>query len=243
MQRLSAEKAPLVSVIIPVHNCERYLAEAIESVLVQTYRSTEIIVVDDGSTDGSADVAKRFAVSRYCYQPNAGTGAARNRGIELSSGSFLAFLDADDLWVEDKLSRQMAVFDADTGVEAVFGHVKQFYSPGLGEGIKQQIRYHAEIMPGYLPTAMLIRRDTFVRVGFFENWVVGQSVSWYMRASELGLRMVMLPDVVFMRRLHETNKGITKRQFMNQRVRILKAALDRRRTMGLLGDNYPGGNK
>src|ERR1700758_706720 len=98
----------LISVIIPVYNAEKYLAEAIESVLAQTYRPIEVIVVDDGSTDSSADIAKRFASVRYCFQSHSGLGATRNRGIDLSQGKFLAFLDADDLWVEDKLTHQMA---------------------------------------------------------------------------------------------------------------------------------------
>lgn len=222
---------PLVSVIIPVYNCERYLAEAIESVLAQTYHPIEIIVVDDGSTDGSANVAKRFAPSlRYCFQPNSGTGAARNRGIDLAQGSFFGFLDADDVWMKDKLTLQMAAFDANPDIDIVFGHVKQFHSPELGESIRKRIHCSSEIMPAHLSSAMLIKRDAFFRVGLFEtNWQVGQDMNWYLRATELGLRMIMLPDCVYMRRLHETNKGITHRQFIKQRIQILKASLDRRR--------------
>ena len=102
---------PLVSAIIPVYNCERYLAEAIESVLAQTYRPIGIIVVDDGSTDGSADVAKSFTDPqvRYFYQPNSGQGAARNQGTNLARGSFFTFLDADDLWTDNKLELQLAL--------------------------------------------------------------------------------------------------------------------------------------
>ncbi len=93
---------PLVSVGIPVYNCERFLAEAIESVLAQTYRHVEVIVVDDGSVDHSADIAGNFGPRvRYCYQKNSGIGAARNRGLALASGELLAFLDADDCWVKD----------------------------------------------------------------------------------------------------------------------------------------------
>src|SRR5436305_1029668 len=90
---------PMISVIIPVYNGERYLGEAIESVLAQSYHWLEIILVDDGSTDGSATVAKQFSPAvQVVRQPNLGAGAARNRGIALAQGEFLAFLDADDLW-------------------------------------------------------------------------------------------------------------------------------------------------
>lgn len=229
------ENRPLISVIIPVYNCERYLAEAVESVLAQTYRPIEVIVVDDGSTDGSADIAKRFGSSvRYTLQPHSGAGAARNRGIAVARGSFLAFLDSDDLWVEDKLTRQMAAFERHPDVDIVSGHVRQFHSPELSEHIMEKIRCPDALIPGYVVGAMLIKRDAFSRVGPFEtNWQVGEVMSWYLRATELELRIMMLPVCVYMRRLHENNKGITKRQFITQRVQILKASLDRRRKMGL----------
>ncbi len=97
----------LVSVIIPVYNYDRYLGEAIESALGQTYQHLEVIVVDDGSTDQSGEVARSFAGRgvRYCHQVHAGIGPARNRGVELAQGEFLAFLDADDRWPLEKLER------------------------------------------------------------------------------------------------------------------------------------------
>src|SRR5919205_4589183 len=103
--------SPPIIVIIPVYNGESYVAEAIESILDQTYRPAEVIVVDDGSTDNTAEVVKRFGdVVQYHHQPNRGAGAARNRGVELSHGEFLAFLDADDLWHKDKLAHQIQAF-------------------------------------------------------------------------------------------------------------------------------------
>ena len=99
-----------ISVVIPVYNCERYLGMAIRSALTQTEPPGEILVVDDGSTDGSAAVARGFGAPVHCLsQPHAGLSAALNRGIERAHGTFLAFLDADDLWMETKLARQ---FDA-----------------------------------------------------------------------------------------------------------------------------------
>ena len=115
-----------ISVIIPVYNCDRYLAQAIESVLAQTYQPMEIIVVDDGSTDNSGAVAKNFGSSvRYYFHDNSGLGATRNRGIELAQGNFLAFIDADDLWVENKLSHQIAAFETNPQLDIVFGLAQQ----------------------------------------------------------------------------------------------------------------------
>jgi glycosyltransferase involved in cell wall biosynthesis len=225
------DKDPLVSVIIPVYNGERYLAEAIESVLTQPYRPIEVMVVDDGSTDGSAEVVKRYAPTvQYVFQSHSGAGAARNQGINLAQGDFLAFLDADDLWVKDKLTRQMTVFCDDRSLDIVFGQVQQFRSPDLDDQLKRRILGDGEVMPGYHPGTMLIRRDAFFRVGPFQtHWRVGEFIDWYLRAMEQGLKAFLLPEVVMKRRLHADNLGTRERKLQIDYVRILKASLDRRR--------------
>jgi glycosyltransferase involved in cell wall biosynthesis len=222
---------PLISVIIPAYNAERYLGESIASVLAQTPRPHEIIVIDDGSTDGTANVAQSFlSLIRYKWQPNGGAGAARNRGVELACGNFLAFLDADDLWTEDKLARQLAVFEKDPALEMVFGHVQQFYSPELGKEIKRRIKLPAETMRGFHPGAMLIKREAFFRVGLFKTDLqLGEFVDWYARAMELGLKSFMLPKVVMKRRIHQANQGIYQRDARKDYLKIVKASLDRRR--------------
>jgi glycosyltransferase involved in cell wall biosynthesis len=233
-----------VSVIIPVYNGERYLAETIESVLAQTYQPLEVIVVDDGSTDDSARVAQSFgpAVS-YTYQQNLGTAAALNRGVELASGDYFAFLGADDLWTEDRAQLQMEAFTTHPEVDIVSGHVRQFISPELDDSVKGRIQFSPELIPGHVVPAMLIRREVYFRVGQFEtSWVVGAEMSWYLRAKEMGLNLMILPDLVLLRRIHESNKGITKRQFITQRAQILKASLDRRRRIKTDDDEFSNHN-
>jgi len=222
---------PCISVIIPVYNGESYLTETINSVLVQTYPLHEVILVDDGSTDGSARIAKSFGSAiQYYHQPNRGTAAAFNHGIERARGDYFAFLGADDLWTEDKNELQMAGFRDNPHADIVTGHVKQFYSPEMSETDMKRIRCTDKLVPGHVIPAMLIAREAFFRVGFFETqWVVGAEMSWYLRAMEAGLTMITLPDLVLLRRLHKQNKGITQRNLINQRVHILKAALDRQR--------------
>lgn len=220
-----------VSVVLPVCNGERYVGEAIESVLRQTRPPDEVVVVDDGSTDGSLAVVERYAPRvRHVVQPNAGVGAARNRGVELARGRFLAFLDHDDLWVEDKLDRQLEALGADPSLEAVFGLVEQFVSPDLGAAERARLHCPPAPGPGYAAGAMLIRRAAFDRVGPFEtHWRVGEFLSWYLRAHEAGLRSSVLPGVVMRRRLHRSNHGIAHRGERADYARILAESLRRRR--------------
>lgn len=220
---------PLVSVVIPVHNGERYLGEAIESILAQTYRPLELVIVDDGSTDNTAAVCRRFTGIRYIYQPHAGAAAARNRGVDAACGALLSFLDADDLWAPEKLPRQIAALDTDPRLDMVLGHVQQFHSPELDAPAKARIAGDGAVLAGHVGT-LLIRRAPFLRVGpFATEWRVGEFIDWFARAAELGLIHVTIPDVTLLRRLHTRNMMVRERQSTVDYVRILKAALDRRR--------------
>ena len=157
---------PLVSVMIGAYNAAPYLGEAIESALGQDYEPIELIVVDDGSTDGTADVARSFAQTKLIQQENGGNGAARNRAVENASGELYAFLDADDRFTPGKLRLQKGALDADPGLDMVFGHVREFFSPELDEETRASLRPPAaEPMPWTAPNLMLVRRESFQRVG------------------------------------------------------------------------------
>ncbi len=229
---MTEQNSPLVSTIITVYNGKNYLSEAIQSVINQDYPHIDITIIDDGSTDGSREVAQQFGTPvQYYYQNNTGIAAAKNHGIELSKGDFLAFLDADDLWTKNKVQQQMKVFNEDPTLDIVFSHVKQFHSSELSVEEKQKIWCSDELMPGISAGTMLIKRESFFKVGLFDSqWRRGIFVNWYMRASEIGLRTHMLPDMHMWRRLHRTNHGIVNHDKSSDYVRMLKASLDRRRS-------------
>lgn len=222
--------APLISVIVPVHNGERYLAEAVDSVLAQTYQPLDLIVVDDGSTDGTPDVlSARASEVRAVRQPQAGSAAAVNRGVEIARGSLLAFLDADDLWTPDKLERQIEVM-ATEGPALVFGYVRQFHSPELSERERATIVCPVKPGPGISRGTMLVPREVFDLVGPFDcTWRVGEFLDWYARAVELGVHTAMLEHVVMRRRLHAACSSARAAGERRDYALILAAALRRRR--------------
>jgi len=222
---------PLVSVMIGAYNAAPYLGEAIQSVLEQDYAPVELIVVDDGSTDGTADVAGRFRQVKLIRQENGGNGAARNRAVENASGQLFAFLDADDRFTPGKLSLQKALLDADPELDMVFGHVREFLSPELDEDTRAKLRPPApNPMPWTAPNLMLIRRESFERVGPFTTAVrVGVTVDWFARAAEAGLRYSIPPDVVLERRIHTQNNGLRERASRSQYLEVIRQAMERRR--------------
>jgi glycosyltransferase involved in cell wall biosynthesis len=222
---------PLVSVMIGAYNAAPYLGEAIESALGQDYEPLELIVVDDGSTDGTADVARSFPGVQVISQENGGNGAARNTAIAAASGDLYAFLDADDRFTPGKLSLQKAALDADASLDMVFGHVREFLSPELDEEVRARLRPPApEPMPWTAPNLMLIRREAFERVGLFTTSVrVGVTVDWFARADEAGLRYTILPDIVLERRLHTQNNGLRESASRSQYLEVIREAMVRRR--------------
>jgi glycosyltransferase involved in cell wall biosynthesis len=196
-----------VSVIIPVRNGATYVAEAIQSCIDQTRAVQEIVVVDDGSADATADVVARFGDRvTLLRQQWTGVGPAMNRGIGQSSGEFLAFLDHDDLWVPEKISHQLQEFQARPTLEAVFGQVEQFITPELESRLRDRIRVPDGPQAAAQTSAMLLRRTAWHRIGPFDGeknaWAFQ---SWYVRALTKSLQMSMMPIVVSRRRIHASN--------------------------------------
>jgi glycosyltransferase involved in cell wall biosynthesis len=215
-----------------VFNGELYLAEALDSIFVQTYRPLEVIVVDDGSTDATAKVAARYGECiTYIWQTNAGPAAARNRGIDAAAGPFIAFLDADDLWHEEKLARQMARFEVQTELEMCLSYVQNFWPPEYREE-KERLGNHRFVQPmrAYSLVAMLVRRDVFDAVGPFDPSLrMGEDNDWFMRAVEARTVIEHIPDVLSYRRMHESNMSRDRALMFDLLPRIIKASLNRRR--------------
>lgn len=168
---------PKVSVIIPVYNCEKYIREAVESVLAQTYKDFELIVVDDGSTDDSGRIVREEfgQVARYYYQPNGGAAKARNAGVKESRGQYIAFLDADDIWAPEKLAVQVPILDGKAEIGLVHSNLEWIDSFGkhvkIWETSQCNDGYARQFLKGHVisPDTSLIRREIFVTAGGFDE--------------------------------------------------------------------------
>jgi glycosyltransferase involved in cell wall biosynthesis len=163
---LAVDSKPLVSVIVPFWNAERFIEEAIESVFAQTYDNWELLLVDDGSVDGSTDIALRYAQRqpervRYLEHPghqNRGVGAARNLGIRNAEGEYIAFLDADDVWLPHKLEQQLEVLVSHPEAAMVYGPEQVWYSwTGDAEDFRRDrvITFDGPVNTLYRPPTLL----------------------------------------------------------------------------------------
>ncbi|MCL4551930.1 MAG: glycosyltransferase [Candidatus Marsarchaeota archaeon] len=182
---------PRVSVIIPAYNCQRFIEETIESVFSQTYSDYEIIVVDDGSSDNTKDILQRYSDRvTYVYQENGGVSAARNRALALSRGEFIAFLDHDDLWIPEKLERQVSVLDSSPSAGLVYSDC--YYIDANGSIIGKYTDY-IEAFRGnvfrqlficdFIPfLTVLARRSAIDAVGYFKvGWAIAEDYDLLLR--------------------------------------------------------------
>jgi glycosyltransferase involved in cell wall biosynthesis len=219
-------KSPTVGVVIPVRDGERWLGEALESVLTQTHPPDDVVVVDDGSSDRSAALAGSYgAAVRVLRQEPQGLGTARNHGLDHVRGELVTLVDADDLLTARSLEWRVAVLRARPEIDLVFGHQRRFARIAGGRPVALD-----EPRAACSPSAMLVRRAAFHRVGPFLVGVrVSDALDWLLRAREQGLCEWVVPEHVLWRRVHATNLSRSLNAHSHELAQALKASLDRRR--------------
>jgi glycosyltransferase involved in cell wall biosynthesis len=225
---------PRVSAVIPTYNYARYVADAVESALAQCLPGLEVVVVDDGSTDATADVLRRFGGRiRYVRQENRGLSAARNTGIRVARGRYLAFLDSDDLWLPGKLSEQAAWLDAEPEVGLVYGEAlivdeRSTEEPTLHShwaphpsGWVWPALVRQNVVPS--PTPM-VRREVFERVGPFDETLTAcEDWDMWIRVSRV-CPFAYVDRVVAKYRRHHANMSLDYERMMANGLRVLEKA-------------------
>jgi glycosyltransferase involved in cell wall biosynthesis len=197
-----------VSCLVPACNAEPFLGQALESIFAQTHPPFEVIVVDDGSTDGTAAVA-RAAGATVIRQENRGYLAARDRALAHACGEYVAFLDADDYWAPGKTARQIAILQHDPTIDLCVTHYQNFWDDNAAHDA-ERYRDHplARPLAGYIVPTLVARRSAFDRFGTFSSGGNSSDTAWFARAVSLGARIETLADVLLHRRLHGGNLSI-----------------------------------
>ena len=229
-----------VSVIMPAYNSAAFIPDAVESIRRQAYPRLELIIVDDGSTDSTADVAKSLTGLdvRYVYQPNGGPARARNHGLRLARGDVIALLDADDLWPPDRLRCQLRYLERDPLTDVVLGRFQCVRGVPRADG-GSDLQILSLALVNLLVGAALYRRRVFDRVGGFDEAMrYGEDWDWFMRAREQGVPIGVHDDVTLLYRRHQGN--ITRgRDVKELALTVLKKSLDRRRQQHGAGHSLP----
>ncbi|MER3447557.1 MAG: hypothetical protein C4291_12305 [Candidatus Dadabacteria bacterium] len=226
---VDSSKKPLVSVIIPVLNGERFINEAVENVLSQNYPALELIIVDDGSTDKTEEIILQLPCDiRYFKQENGGPASARNRGIKDASGEFIAFLDVDDLWPDNNLNFLIGELLCDPEIEVIHGYA-QLMKMNPQNNKYEYIGNPKESFRYYIG-AGVYRKSVFTKVGLFDNTLIfGEDHDWFNRAKELNIKIKRIEDVTLLVRRHGQNMTRGKNIIELNTLRVFKMALDRKR--------------
>lgn len=215
-----------LSVIVPARNAETFIGSALRSIARQSVKVDEVIAIDDGSSDATSSVIDGFEAPfpvRLLRTEGIGAAAARNRGVEASVGSHLAFLDADDLWLPHKLAAQIAALGLASGSVIVFGHCREFSWPAGAFPIRRE-RMQAPSL-----SSMLIAKADFERVGpFREDLKIGELLEWLGRPQAVSMERHFPEDAAFLRRVHANN---STRDIVERRQHYLDLFRSRRRQM------------
>lgn len=219
-----------LSVVIPAYNSERTICEAIDSVLTQDLFSDkdfcEVIVVDNASTDATRSLVQGRFGERVILasESRSGPSYARNTGIEMAKGYWIAFLDADDLWLPGKLARQCEYLVQEQQVSMVFCHSEEFSDPHGAFPCNTASR------PDLRCGSMLARREVFDVAGLFPEFRSGEFIAWYGWTQSLGLKTAMLPELFVRRRVHSHNTT-RDRSALADYPRAMAWLLDKRRVL------------
>lgn len=224
---------PQVSVVIPAYNAAPYVVGALDSVLAQTFRDFEVLVVDDGSTDGTAELVVAYGNDVRCIrQSNSGVAAARNRGIEASRGRYVAFLDADDMWLRDKLARQLTALRERPSARACYTAFA-FSDENLVPSWVQRSRRRASLVDDLLllgnvvgtPSTVICERDLVLEVGGFDP-ALSLGADW-----DLWLRLALRTEFAYIDeplvryRIHGANMSRDVGLLERDSVSLLEKAL------------------
>lgn len=222
---------PLVSVIIPVHNGQEYLAAAVESIRKQNYELLEIIIIDDGSTDNTEKIARGLGPDiHFLFQQNAGPASARNTGIVASRGEIIAFLDSDDFWPPDRLTVAIRYLEQHPEVGYLLGKQMMFMERGCAVPPWMKAVWLSEPQDASNLGVLTARRVTLDRVGLFNSeYSSGEDTEWLLRANEAGVLMARLPEIVVHRRIHGRNLSVQMIQMRKENLmRITRESIHRK---------------
>lgn len=228
---LVAENYPQISVIVIVKNGERYLAQGLRSILSQTLRPLEIIVVDDHSDDKSADIARSFADVTYLPQASQGGIAnSRNLGIESAKGDLIAFLDHDDLWAAEKLAIQASIMRDHDEIQYSTTLMRKFVENEAGVVQMKPGDDFDSPQEAVTPSSLLARKAVFATVGKFDPaYIIGCDSDWFLRARDLAVPCILIPQVLLYKRLHDSN--ISRNGNLNKKELFLiaRASIERKK--------------
>jgi glycosyltransferase involved in cell wall biosynthesis len=242
---MSLDWPPSISVIVPVRNGQAYLADALGSIATQSCPVHEVIIIEGLSTDDSAGIAHEFARKharetpenhgsgqvcvRVIEQHGQGLAAARNQGLRAARGTYIAFLDADDIWLPGKLAVQIGWLRTNSTAGIVIGYMRRFSTAGSPLARRFDAAVMSRPAMAFTPGAMLAHRECMNRAGpFDESLKIGCDTDWFARARDVGVPIAVLPEVVLHKRIHNSALSSDTASYRRELVSVVWQSVLRR---------------
>ncbi|RLD45743.1 MAG: glycosyltransferase family 2 protein [Bacteroidetes bacterium] len=222
---------PLVSIIIPTYNHGKYLHDALSSVFADSYSPKEVIVVNDGSTDNTAEIAASFPHLQYIYQKNQGVAVARNTGVRAAKGKYIAFLDSDDIWMAGRIKRTIDYFLKHPDVEYVLAQQKMFLEKDYPKPAHIEQAWLEKPIDTSGSGVLTVRRSCFEKIGLFNpDYQIGEDTEWFLRANEANILVGRMDFVAIKRRIHGANLTVAQvKEARFSLFKMMKESIERKK--------------
>ncbi|BAQ65281.1 glycosyltransferase [Geminocystis sp. NIES-3709] len=221
---------PLVSIIIVVKNGEKFLQTAIESILNQSYKNYEIIVIDGNSIDKTPIIVQSYSQIRYFLQNSQGIANAYNQGIDEAKAELLTFLSCDDIWTYDKLKIQVDYMINNPKIQYVVGKVKFFLEERNlpPSGFKKELLEEDHIAK--IMETLMVRKNVFEKIGKFNpEFLIAEDTDWFARCQDAKIPMKIIDKVFLYKRIHNNNASLNDPQYNQYILKILRESIHRKR--------------
>lgn len=240
---------PLVSVVIPTYNGEKFIEKCIESVLSQTYINIEIVVVDDGSFDNTISIVKEFCNKypeniKLVIQENSDVSKARNTGVDNSNGELIAFLDQDDFFESSKIQKQVSLFENIDNIDLIFCDIIKIFANGKHHHAKDKFELAKKLDDNNLfimlsmknvimPSAVMVKKESFLRAGRFDtSFTTCGDYEMWLRMAGMGMKFRFLQEPLTFYRLHGNNSSSKHKIMHLDRLKAINSVF----TMPFLSD-------
>lgn len=225
-------ESPLVTVIIPSYNSEKFIRSTIESVLKQDYKNIEPIVIDGGSKDRTVKICREYEEIEFRNQPGTGISDALNYGIDISRGDIISFISSDDLWEKSKLTRQIELLINNPEIQLTVCKVKYFLESGCIVPSNFKKEFFEKDTVQYILETLVVRKDLFRKVGIFDpSFSAGMDVDWFARIFDMHVPLKIVNQTLVYKRVHDSNTALNTKKILNQSLRALHNSIKRKKNI------------
>ncbi len=224
-------KNPLISIIIPVFNSEKYLNETLRSVLNQDYLQREVMVIDGNSTDGTENICKNFSGINFHKQKGEGISDALNFGIEKSKGEFICFISSDDLWTHNKLSTQCKFMIENPEIQYSVTRAKFILDPNSKKPANFREEFLEKDTVQNILETLMARKSLFEKIGDFDTeFSAGMEIDWFARAIDKNIPMAVIDKTLTHKRVHSESITQNTTKILNQSIRAMYNSIKRKKS-------------